>query len=67
MGYSVGEWYIDYVQCYGGYIIVEAMENGGEHHPLMTCRLSKKEIILYLHAAVSVLSYIKMDSKKLEY
>lgn len=36
---DVGAWKLDYNPHYGGYIIAEYMENGGETHPVFSSRL----------------------------
>lgn len=57
MGFQKGEWYLDYASCYGGYIVVEAEENGGEHHPLLSKRLSAQNMADALDMAIATTTY----------
>ena len=52
-GYEPGQWYLQYAQFYGGYIVVEAMEHGGEHHPLIRCRLTAQHMADALDMAIA--------------
>jgi hypothetical protein len=54
IGYQKGQWNLDYAQCYGGYIVVEFMENGGEHHPLLNKRLPANIMADALDMAIAV-------------
>ena len=53
IGYHEGEWFIEYAQCYGGYIICEGMENGGQHHPLLNKRLTAQHMADALDMAIA--------------
>lgn len=53
-GYSNGEYSLDHNSTYGGYIIIEHMENGGEHHPFVNRRLSLREMDAALEMALSL-------------
>ena len=57
IGFELGNWNLDYAQCYGGYIVVEYMENGGEHHPLLTKRLTANHMGDALDMALRALEY----------
>ncbi len=59
IGHELDNWNLDYSQCYGGYIVVEYMENGGEHHPLITKRLTANQMADALDMAFRVLEYRK--------
>ncbi len=54
MGSAPGQWYLERVTCYGGYVIVEAGESGSEHHPLLSRRLPKAQMELALDMAIAV-------------
>lgn len=54
IGINKGEWSLDYNSIHGGYIVVEFMENGGEFHPLLNCRLPAKQMALVLDCAIAV-------------
>jgi hypothetical protein len=53
-GLEVGQWSLDHNSTYGGYIIVEMLENGGQHHPLLNCRLNSIEMSNALDMALAV-------------
>lgn len=53
-GFEQGQWNLDYASCYGGYVIVEFMENGGEHHPLITRRLKRSEMEVAIEMSIEV-------------
>jgi hypothetical protein len=48
---NAGSLSLDYNSCYGGYVIVENLENGGESHPFGSLRRSAKEMYLSLYMA----------------
>ena len=54
----------DYIACYGGYVVVEYCELGGEDHPFGSLRRTAKEMYLSLHmAAMAVESLaVKYDN-----
>lgn len=56
-GFEKGQWNIDYYSLGGGYIIVEYMENGGEHHPLMNERLKLREMQVAIEMALAVINH----------
>lgn len=41
---DIGSWRLDYQRCYGGYTIVELMENGAENQPYGLSRFSTSEM-----------------------
>lgn len=43
-GFNPGEWGLDYAPLYGGYIVVEYEERGGESHPLLNKRLTASQM-----------------------
>lgn len=53
-GYEIGQWNLDYNSCYHGYMIVEYMENGGEHHPLLNKRLKASEMGIAIEMAIAL-------------
>ncbi len=53
-GFDVGEWWLDYSMCYGGYVIVEYGENGSEHHPLLKRRLKRSEMEAALDMTIAL-------------
>lgn len=55
VGYKEGQWDINYAQCYGGYIVVEYGENGGEHHPLLNKRLTAQQMSDCLDTAIQMI------------
>ena len=55
IGYEKGEWNLDYSPCYGGYVVVEFMENGGEDHPILRKRLTASKMSDALDMAINVL------------
>jgi len=57
MGFEKGQWALDYAQCYGGYIVVEYLDNGGEHHPLLNKRLTAQRMDEALEMALRALEY----------
>ena len=57
IGFQLGNWNLDYAQCYGGYIVVEYMENGGEYHPLLNKRLVAQQMSDALNMALRALEY----------
>ena len=57
IGYEKGQWNLDYAQCYGGYIVVEFEENGGEYHPLLNKRLTAAPMSDCLDIALQTLNY----------
>lgn len=52
-------WGLDYAPVYGGYVVVERMENGGENHPLVNRRLTASEMAAALDMALSVMGFKK--------
>ncbi len=54
IGHDLGNWRLDYVSVYGGYIIEETMESGGIHHPLINRRLKKAEMQAALDMALAI-------------
>lgn len=50
-GYEAGEWGLDYNSIYGGWVVVEYMQKGGEHHPLLKKRLPTSQFYDALHMA----------------
>lgn len=44
IGIKLGQWRLQNVPCYGGWVIVEATEYGGESHPFCDLRVSRKEM-----------------------
>lgn len=54
-----GGWSLDYAPLYGGYIVVETLQNGGENHPLLSRRLTASEMAAALDMAVSVMGFKK--------
>jgi hypothetical protein len=59
VGYLPGNWNLDYNAIYGGYILTEYMEKGGEHHPLLRNRLPAGQMYDCLRMAIDVLSLNK--------
>ncbi len=63
-GFKPGQWGLDYAACYGGYVIVEYEENGGESHPLGQRRLSVKELSHALNMMIALESYKRQNEEK---
>jgi hypothetical protein len=57
IGTKKGNWNLDYIQCYGGYIVVEMVnDQGGEHHPLLNKRLTADKMADCLDMALQTLN-----------
>lgn len=54
VGFKEGQWFLDYASPYGGYIVVEFMNKGGEHHPLLNKRLKANQMADTLDMALAV-------------
>lgn len=54
VGYSDGEYNLDYYGIYGGFKIVRITGNSGEHDVFGQTRRSPKEMKEFMHFAVSV-------------
>jgi len=61
-GSAEGEWSLDYISCYGGYLIVENGENGAENHPFGALRRNAKE--MYLSMLMAIVSLEKIKEKQ---
>ena len=46
---------LDYIACYGGYVIEQACENGGVSNPLGSIRRSAKEMYLSMYMTAQAL------------
>lgn len=55
---------LDYVACYGGYVIVEYGENSSESHPFGCQRRSAKEMYLSMYMTAIALENIKIKGEK---
>lgn len=62
IGYQKGDWHMNYCATYGGWIIVECCESGGERHPMKRERLSNREMLYALDMAIVALQ-IKMEGE----
>ncbi len=47
-------WYLDYIACYGGYVIEQNLSEGGVSHPFGCMRRSAKEMYLSMYMAAQV-------------
>jgi hypothetical protein len=50
---------LDYVACYGGYVIEELIPSGGVSHPFGCKRRTAKEMYLSMHMTAQALEDIK--------
>lgn len=67
---SYSGWNLDYVACYGGYVIEELGPNGGCSHPYGTVRRSAKEMYLSMWMLAQQIeneAYQKQQMNKLEW
>jgi hypothetical protein len=55
LGFEKGNWNLDNYPLAGGWIVVEFLENGGEHHPLCCTRMDAGEMFSALEMAISCL------------
>jgi len=55
---DVGSWKLDYNPCYGGYTIVEMLENGAETHPISMQRHKGSE---FFYMMIFALRSIAID------
>ncbi len=55
---DVGAWRVDYVGCYGGYV-VERIDNssGGVSHPFGIIRRNAREMYQAMHFAIDAVEY----------
>ena len=58
-GKSADEWFLDYISCYGGYVIQKQEGGGGCSHPFGCLRRSAREMYLSMHMTVEALEDIK--------
>ena len=63
IGIERGQWNLDYIQSYGGYIVVEYMEKGGEHHPLLKKRLTADKMSDALDFALNAVLLMEKTEK----
>ncbi len=56
---------LDYISCYGGYVIEEVGPEGGCSHPFGCMRRTAKEMYLSMYMATQVLENIKYEQDKL--
>ena len=54
---DVGAWALDYNAIYGGYVIRQYLEKGGESNPMGIYRYSPKEFANMLRFAILAASY----------
>ncbi len=50
---------LDYIACYGGYVIVQYDPVGGESHPFGCLRRTTREMYLSMYMTVSALEDLK--------
>lgn len=55
---------LDYIACYGGYVIVEYMEDTSESHPLGSLRRSASEMYLSMLMAAQALEDVKHNQEE---
>lgn len=58
-----GAWTLDYAACYGGYVVAELTENGGQGHPLGHTRRSAKDFYLTAWYAVDAIRIKDRDAE----
>lgn len=58
--------YLDYVSCYGGYVIEEYTKDGGCSHPYGCMRRNAREMYLSMWMAAKVLEDIKYEQSKIK-
>lgn len=56
---------LDYVSCYGGYVIEQIDENGGVNHPYGAMRRSAREMYLSMHMTTQALEDIRYKQEQL--
>jgi hypothetical protein len=55
IGTKKGQLYLHYQSGYGGYIVVEFInDQGGEYHPLINCRVKANEMCNILDACIAL-------------
>lgn len=58
VGYTTGDLNLDHNSVYGGYKIVEYMDKGGEHHPLLNKRLPAQQMSDAIDMAIDTLRFV---------
>jgi hypothetical protein len=60
---DAGAWHLDHAACYGGYVVVEQLGNGGETHPLGDERKSAKDFYHCAWYAVHAIEIAKAGAQ----
>lgn len=55
---------LDYVACYGGYVIEQVCENGGVSNPFGSRRRSAREMYLSMHMAAQALENLAWEKQQ---
>lgn len=54
IGHKKGDWNLDNNPTYGGYVIVEYMEDGGEFYPILSKRLPASQMESVIEGCIAL-------------
>lgn len=63
-GENYQELTLDYIACYGGYVIEQACENGGVSNPFGSIRRNAREMYLSMHMTAQALEDLAWEKQQ---
>ena len=63
-GYGSGQWHLDHARDYGGYIVVERHQDGGETRPVWDQRLSATRFCECVGFTMSVVGLLRDEHER---